>query len=107
CDSGRIRRAPCGRGPRVRRARRVPEGSAPHGDARPALARETARVLAPEDLRWRCDPGSLERVVAALAREARRERGARASRSTSALPVAAHEVVGQDRALEAIRAGLA
>ena len=66
-----------------------------------------ARELEPADLRWACEPASLERAVAAAGKEARREREPRATRTRSALPVAAREIVGQERALAAIRAGLA
>ncbi len=67
-----------------------------------ARANEGASVLAPADLRWRCDPRSVAGVLAPGEDDLSRPPGRRAPR----LPVSVGELVGQERALLAIRAGL-
>ncbi len=63
---------------------------------------ETARVLTPAELRWRCDPHPLGAAVRAAKADAEAPAGRRAPR----LPVKVDELVGQERALAAIRTGL-
>lgn len=62
-----------------------------------------ARLLSPAELRWRCDPRPLQAALADREDDPLPAAGRRAPR----IPVRVSELVGQERALEAIRAGLA
>lgn len=75
------------------------EGRLPPASSPP---RGTARLLSVEELRWRCDPRPLRAAVRAAEGDEELPAGRRAPR----LPVSVDELVGQERALAAIRTGL-
>ncbi len=62
-----------------------------------------ARILKRDELRWQCDPRPLQRALAAV-RPSDEEEGP--GRRATRIPVSLGELVGQERALDAIRMGL-